>query len=98
MGQVAHIRYSGGALVLPAQDPYDREVIFEEAEFCARRHGSVGVQLGRKEMRISLTAGEARSACARCRKPVGTTSFIIERLRICSACARRWMGCTAPTR
>jgi len=31
MGQVAHIRYDGGALLLPAQDPYDRELVFEEA-------------------------------------------------------------------
>lgn len=92
MGLVAHIRYHGGALLLPAQDPYEREVAFEEAEFCARRHGNVGVQLGRKEMRISLSTGEQGIACARCRKPVGVTSFIIERLRVCSSCARRWMG------
>ena len=62
MAQVAHIRYEGGALLLPAQDPYEREVVFQEAEFCARRHGSVGVQLGRREVRISLcTAVTARA-------------------------------------
>jgi hypothetical protein len=98
MGQVAHIRYDGGALLLPAQDPYDREVVFEEAEFCARRHGSVGVQLGRKEMRISLSAADARAACAQCRRPVGVTSFVIDRQRVCANCARRWMGCTSRTR
>ena len=98
MGQVAHIRYAGGALLLPAQDPYDRQVVFEEAEFCARRHGTVGVQLGRKEIRISRSATDARIACATCRAPVGLTSFLIDRHCVCSHCARRWMGCPSPRR
>jgi hypothetical protein len=93
MGQMAHIRYQGGALLLPAQDPYDREIVFEEAEFCARRHGSVGVLLGRKEIRISLSANESRSPCSECRRAVGLTSFLIDRHRVCSSCARRLMGC-----
>jgi hypothetical protein len=91
MGQIAHIRYDGGALLLPAQDPYDREVVFEEAEFCARRHGTVGVQFGRKEMQISLA--DAHSPCESCRHPVGLLSFRIERRLYCSHCAKRTMGC-----
>lgn len=98
MGQVAHIRYDGGALLLPAQDPYDRQVVFEEAEFCARRHGTVGVQLGRKQMRISRSAVDVRVACATCRQPVGVTSFLIDRHCVCSHCARRWLGCSSPSR
>lgn len=46
MDQVAHIRYEGGALLLPAQNPYDREIVFEEAKFCARRYGIASMQLG----------------------------------------------------
>ena len=93
MGQVAHIRYDGGALLLPAQDPYDREVVFEEAEFCARRHGTVGVQFGRKEMRISIAVDDAFARCEDCREPIGLLSFAIEQHRICVHCAKRYMGC-----
>ena len=93
MGQVAHIRYDGGALLLPAQDPYDREVVFEEAECCARRHGSVGVQVGRKEMRISISHADARVPCGECRHPVGLMCFVVERHRICAHCAKRYLGC-----
>lgn len=98
MGQVAHIRYDGGALLLPAQDPYDREVVFEEAEFWARRRGTVGLQLGRKQMRISSSAVDARVACATCHQPVGVTRFLIDRQCVCSQCARRWLGCAPPPR
>ena len=90
MGQIAHIRYDGGAVLLPAQDPYDRELVFEEAEFCARRHGSVGVQFGRRQMLISLA--DARTPCESCRHPMGLLCFLIERHRYCSHCAKRTMG------
>jgi hypothetical protein len=93
MGQIAHIRYDGGALLLPAQDPYDRELVFEEAEFCARRHGSVGVRLGRTEIRISLA--DATVPCEDCHHPVGLLAFVIERHRFCAHCAKRCMGCRA---
>lgn len=94
MGQVAHIRYDGGALLLPAQDPYDRELVFEEAEFCARRHGSVGVQLGRKEIRIRPSAAHARMPCQECRAPVGMMSFLIDDRLVCAQCAKQHFGCS----
>ena len=96
MAQVAHIRYDGGALLLPAQDPYDREVVFEEAECCARRHGTVGVQLGRKQMRISPSAADTRVPCPQCRQPVGLMSFLIDRRLLCAHCAKRYMGAVGP--
>lgn len=96
MGQIAHIRYDGGALLLPAQDPYDREVVFQEAEFCARRHGTAGVQLGRTQMRISI-CDDLGAVCAQCYLQVGLLRFVIDRLQVCGHCARRCMGCRIPT-
>lgn len=93
MSQVAHIRFDGGALMLPAQDPYDREVVFEEAEFCARRHGSVGMQLGRRQILVSAAPAEARKACEVCRHPVGLMSFVVDRRRLCSHCAKERTAC-----
>jgi len=94
MGQVAHIRYDGGALLLPAQNPYDRELVFEEAESCARRHGTVDVQFGRKEMWVRSAALDARDPCEECREPVGLLSFLVDHHHLCAHCAKRRMGCT----
>jgi hypothetical protein len=94
MGQVAHIRYEGGAVLLPAQDPYDREVVFEEAEFCARRHGTVGVQVGRKQMRVSPSTTGIRKVCDTCREPLGVLTFLVDRRPLCVHCAKQYMGCT----
>jgi hypothetical protein len=88
MGQVAHIRYDGGALLLPAHDPYDREVVFQEAEFCAKRHGSAGLELGRTRMRVSI-ADDASAVCAHCHLRLGALTFLIDRLELCGHCARR---------
>jgi hypothetical protein len=95
MGQVAHIRYDGGAVLLPAQDPYDREVVFEEAEFCARHHGTVGVQVGRKQMRVSQSPADARRPCDACRQPMGVLTFLVDRRPLCAHCAKLFMGCTS---
>jgi hypothetical protein len=92
MQQVAHIRYQGGALLLPAHNPYDREMVFEEAEFCARRYGSVGVQVGRKEMQIRAAAAETLLPCGTCQQPIARMTFVIEGQRICGRCARKLMG------
>jgi len=93
MGQVAHIRYDGGAVLLPAQDPYEREVVFEEAEFCARRHGTVGVQVGQKQMRVSPSAADARKPCYGCREPMGVLTFLVDRRPYCVHCAKQYLGC-----
>lgn len=93
MEQVAHIRYEGGGLLLPAQDPYDRELVFEEAECRARRHGAASVQFGRKEMSISIAAPREGVACADCEEPLGLLIFIIDRSRVCQRCAKRQTAC-----
>jgi hypothetical protein len=88
MDQVAHIRYEGGALLLPAQNPYDREIVFEEAKFCARRYGIASMQLGRKQLGISISEADARIPCAKCGKPIGLVSFLVDRQRFCTPCAK----------
>jgi hypothetical protein len=89
MMQMATIRFDGGALLLPARDPYEREVVFEQADFYARRHGSVGVRLGRSEFRVarSLTAGVG--ACFRCHQPLRTVRVEMDGRRICTNCAKQ---------
>ena len=90
---VAHIRYEGGALLLPAQDPYDRQIVFEEAECCARRHGAVGVQFGHTHMRISRVAEP--TLCEECSGTMALLIFVIDHQRMCARCARQRMKSAA---
>jgi hypothetical protein len=96
MNQVAHIRYDGGALLLPAQDPYDYEVVVQEAECCARLHGTAGVELGRLRMRVSI-CDDNGARCAECHVGIGLLRFLIDRSQFCARCARRCIGCRATT-
>ena len=54
MNSVARISYRGGALVMPARSLYDRELVFEQAEFYARRDGAATLELNHKEVVVSV--------------------------------------------
>jgi hypothetical protein len=88
MLQMAHIRFDGGALLLPARDPYDREVVFEQAEFYVRRYGTVALQLGRADLRAARSESESGLPCSRCHKPVGWIGYHLREKRFCSHCAK----------
>lgn len=92
MFQVARIHFGAGELVLPANDPYDRELVFEEADFYARRYGSVDVELGRAQLRAARSTGEPGVACVRCHEPLRAVSFQIGERRFCTHCAKRLAG------
>jgi hypothetical protein len=88
MPQIAQIRSSdGGALLLPARDAYDRELVFEQAEFYARRNGAVDLQIGRSEMRVARSGGW-NTPCMRCNHPVGLVNYLVHARRLCSNCVK----------
>lgn len=90
MPEVAKISFEGGARLMPAQNQYDRELVFEEAEFFARRHGRVTLEFDRTAMQICITADE--DACAKCRKPLAGMRFACGEWLLCRRCARRTAG------
>lgn len=87
MFQVAKISFDAGALLLPANDPYDREVVFEQADFYARRHGSVAVQIGGAFMRVR--SGGSGDVCVRCHEGLRSVSFEVGARHFCAQCAKR---------
>jgi hypothetical protein len=88
MFQIAKISFDAGTLLLPANDPYDREVVFEQADFYARRHGSVAVQIGRAQIRAARSS-EPGEVCARCHEPLRSVSFEVGESRFCTQCTKR---------
>lgn len=89
MNGIARISFTGGARLMPARNGYDRELVFEEAEFCARRHGRVRLELEHSAMTISVADGKALTHCVRCGLPAERLLFAGARGTLCRRCARQ---------
>lgn len=88
MSHIAQIRSDGGSLLLPARDAYEREVVFEQAEFYARREGTVNLQIDNSELRVSRSGQREDTPCARCHRPLGLVSYLIGARRLCTHCIK----------
>jgi hypothetical protein len=88
MNSVARISYRGGALVMPARSLYDRELVFEQAEFYARRDGATRLELDRKEVVISVVRDGAARSCSRCGASERQLAFVAGGDTLCRHCAR----------
>jgi len=87
MSQIARISFSGGARLMPARNGYDRELVFDEAEFCARRHGSARLEFDRSAMLISVALNDAPTTCGRCGKHADRLTFALGGRTLCRRCA-----------
>lgn len=88
MHDTACIRWAGNAVLLPAENAYDRELVFEEAEFTARHYGKAGLKIGHTEMRVACSLELRGVPCARCGAPIKIVSYLVGRRRICILCAK----------
>lgn len=88
MNGIARISFNGGERLMPARNGYDRELVFDEAEFCARRHGQARLQLDRSAILISVAA-ETPAVCARCGRPADRLTFALGDREFCRRCARQ---------
>src|SRR6185503_9269345 len=77
MNGIARISFTGGERLMPARNGYDRELVFDEAECCARRHGQARLVFNRSAMLISVTAPDDAALCGRCGKPADRLTFAL---------------------
>jgi hypothetical protein len=89
MNGIARISFSGGERLMPARNVYDRELVFDEAECCARRHGQARLELNRSAMLIRVSAADGAAVCARCGKPADRLTFALGDRMFCRRCARQ---------
>ena len=92
MSHVATIHFDAGVLRLPASDPYERELVFEQADFLARRHGAVRLQVDGGKIRAAHSPGRAGLRCASCHHPLRTVTFQVGERLFCVQCAKRDAG------
>lgn len=88
MSRLARINFNGGTRLMPARNRYDRELIFEEAEFCARRHGAITLELGNSALHIDHTPDAPQRQCSSCGEAIGNLLFSLPRQSLCGRCAR----------
>jgi len=88
VNRLAKINFNGGTRLMPARNRYDRELIFEEAEFCARRHGAITLELGDAAMHIDHTPDAPPRTCSACGDPIGALVFSLPKRALCGHCAR----------
>jgi hypothetical protein len=87
MKDIAHISFEGGGLIVPAQTPYDREVLIEHVEASTRRHGLVHLDINNRRWEISVNA-DSSEVCGACsRYPSNSTCQFDGRI-LCAECAR----------
>lgn len=89
MTGLARISFEGGARLMPAQNGYDRELVFEEAECAARRYGRATLELDRHAILIKMSSPEAIGSCTRCGQLLSTMSFAVGDRNLCPRCARK---------
>ncbi len=89
MHGVARISFEGGARLMPARNRYDQELVFEEAEFCARRHGKATLELNRRAMSIHTASSGLPEACAKCAR-LANVLFALDDDILCRRCARKF--------
>ena len=89
MNGIAKISFSGGERLMPARNGYDRELVFDEAECCARRHGQARLELSRSAMLIRVAAGDAPDLCGRCGRRADRLTFALADRTLCRRCARQ---------
>ena len=87
MHGIAKLTFTGGERLMPARNGYDRELVFDEAECCARRHGEVRLELSSSAMLIRLARGPL-VACAQCDRPIDRVDFTLGAQHLCRRCVR----------
>jgi len=96
MSEVATIHFDAGVLRLPANDPYERELLFEQANFYARRHGTVRVQFDDGKMRVARSTSKAGMGCACCHHALRAVSVQVGERLFCIHCAKQAAACGVP--
>jgi len=88
MNGIARLTFRGGERLMPVRSGYDRELVFDEAECCARRHGEARLELGSRALLVRLADQPARP-CAQCGRLIDRVDFTLGAQHLCRRCVRR---------
>ena len=84
---MARISFDGGALLMPARQPYDCELVFQAATSYARRYGAVLLEMRGRPMTVTASETE-EDPCDACGRTRGALTFHVVGSALCVECAR----------
>jgi hypothetical protein len=85
--EIARIQMDGGALLLPARTPYEREVVLDHVRHRLRLYGFVHLEMNGRRCKVEPVAPAAGARCASCTRRVGTLACRIAAQMLCIDCA-----------
>jgi hypothetical protein len=89
---VAEISYRNAAVILPAQTPYDLEVVLEYADWSARRGDEVRLRSGGHEWQVTKADRDDPRVCIHCGRSLASRACIKSltdtSTLLCSKCVR----------
>ena len=85
--EIARIQMDGGALLLPARTPYEREVVLDHVRHRLRICGFVHLEMNGRRCKIEPIAFTPGATCASCTRRVGTVACRIGAQMLCIECA-----------
>ena len=88
MRGMAHLSFDGGGLIVPAQTPYERQLLFEYVEASTKQHGGVRLRLNGQLWTISQKNG-GHEVCAACRRSLDNLVYRSDGQTRCIRCARQ---------
>lgn len=89
MTGVAKLSIPGGALVMPARSPYEREIVFDNAAFYAGRQGTADLELSSPRLSIRVVKVTNDQCCAVCGQAGRQVAFVVRGVRQCRSCVPR---------
>jgi hypothetical protein len=85
--EIARIRMDGGALLLPARTPYEREVVLDHVRHRLRSHGFVHLEMNGWSRRIERVSASGGALCAACAQRIGGLACRLGAQMLCVDCA-----------
>jgi hypothetical protein len=85
--EIARIEMDGGALLLPARTPYEREVVLDHVRHRLRLYGFVHLEMNGRRCRIEAVAAASGAACAGCRRRIAGFACRLVAQMLCVDCA-----------
>ncbi|MBI4517463.1 MAG: hypothetical protein HY699_16795 [Deltaproteobacteria bacterium] len=75
MNGAAHVTFAGGGIVLPAREPYDRQLLVEQVAERVQRKGVVRVAIHGRTWNVRRIDDNVTAACTRCRRSLHGTCY-----------------------
>lgn len=88
MNEFARIASKGGITLVPAETPYERELLFDHANSYALAAKRVCLSINNHSWTITVDAHDGQF-CAHCHQPLHGLVYRRSRSKLCAKCVRR---------